>query len=30
MNDYGARLGWDFRSAGSAVMLSTHATLTLN
>ena len=30
MNDYGARLGWDFRSAGSAVMLSTHAALTLN
>ena len=32
MNDYGARLGWDFRSApsGSAVTLSTHAALTLN
>lgn len=30
MNDYGARLGWDFRSTGSAVMLSTHAALTLN
>ena len=32
MNDYGARLGWDFRSSatGGAVMLSTHAALTLN
>lgn len=32
MNDYGARLGWDFRTAPSApaVTLSTHATLTLN
>ncbi|WP_374333620.1 ATP-binding protein [Aestuariivirga sp.] len=32
MNDYGARLGWDFRSSdsGSAVTLSTHAALTLN
>ena len=32
MNDYGARLGWDFRtaSAAPAVTLSTHATLTLN
>lgn len=32
MNDYGARLGWDFRSAasGAAVTLSTHAALTLN
>lgn len=32
MNDYGARLGWDFRSStsGTAVALSTHAALTLN
>ena len=32
MNDYGARLGWHFRPAGSgpAVALSTHAALTLN
>lgn len=32
MNDYGARLGWDFRSAisGADVTLSTHAALTLN
>jgi hypothetical protein len=32
MNDYGARLGWDFRSSasGAAVTLSTHAALTLN
>ena len=32
MNDYGARLGWDFRpsSSGSAIALSTHAALTLN
>ena len=32
MNDYGARLGWDFRASpsGSAVTLSTHAALTLN
>lgn len=32
MNDYGARLGWDFRDApsGGAVTLSTHAALTLN
>ncbi len=30
MNDYGARLGWVFRSTGPAVMLSTHAALTLN
>lgn len=32
MNDYGARLGWDFRSSasGAAVTLSTHAVLTLN
>ena len=32
MNDYGARLGWDFRTApsGGAVTLSTHAALTLN
>jgi len=32
MNDYGARLGWNFRSttSGAAVTLSTHAALTLN
>jgi hypothetical protein len=31
MNDYGARLGWDFRpSPSGAVTLSTHAALTLN
>ena len=32
MNDYGARLGWDFRSTspGAVVSLSTHAALTLN
>jgi len=32
MNDYGARLGWDFISStsGAAVTLSTHAALTLN
>ncbi len=32
MNDYGARLGWDFRAApsGGAVTLSTYAALTLN
>lgn len=32
MNDYGARLGWDFRAStsGAAVTLSTHAALTLN
>lgn len=32
MSDYGARLGWDFRSSpsGAAVTLSTHAALTLN
>lgn len=30
MNDYGARLGWDFRPSGAAVTLSTHAALTLN
>lgn len=32
MNDYGARLGWDFRTApaGGTVTLSTHAALTLN
>ncbi|WP_421693536.1 slr1658 superfamily regulator [Aestuariivirga sp.] len=32
MNDYGARLGWDFREAhaGDAVVLSTYASLTLN
>ncbi|PZF75719.1 ATP-binding protein [Aestuariivirga litoralis] len=32
MNDYGARLGWDFRTStsGAAVTLSTHAALTLN
>ena len=32
MNDYGARLGWDFRAApaGGTVTLSTHAALTLN
>ena len=32
MNDYGARLGWDFRSPspGAVVSLSTHAALTLN
>ncbi len=32
MNDYGARLGWHFRTApsGPAVALSTHAALTLN
>lgn len=32
MNDYGARLGWDFRTAasGAAITLSTHAALTLN
>ena len=32
MNDYGARLGWDFSSStsGAAVTLSTHAALTLN
>jgi hypothetical protein len=32
MNDYGARLGWNFRASdsGAAVTLSTHAVLTLN
>lgn len=32
MNDYGARLGWDFRHGGkdAAVTLRTHAALTLN
>lgn len=32
MNDYGARLGWDFSTSpsGAAVTLSTHAALTLN
>mgnify|MGYP001325856626 CR=1 FL=1 len=32
MNDYGARLGWNFRPvpAGGAVVLSTRASLTLN
>ena len=32
MNDYGARLGWEFRdvNTGDAVMLSTFASLTLN
>ena len=32
MNDYGARLGWNFREApgGETVVLSTYATLTLN
>lgn len=32
MNDYGARLGWSFRDhqAGSSLVISTHASLTLN
>jgi hypothetical protein len=32
MNDYGARLGWNFEDAAqeSAILLSTHASLTLN
>lgn len=32
MNDYGARLGWSFRDqhAGSGLVVSTHASLTLN
>jgi hypothetical protein len=32
MNDYGARLGWNFNDmpAGGTVVLSTHASLTLN
>jgi len=32
MNDYGARLGWNFQedAGGQEVVLSTHATLTLN
>lgn len=32
MNDYGARLGWNFQedAGGQTVVLSTHATLTLN
>lgn len=32
MNDYGARLGWNFQEepGGQTVVLSTHATLTLN
>jgi hypothetical protein len=32
MNDYGARLGWNFRedASGQTIILSTHATLTLN
>ena len=32
MNDYGARLGWNFQeeASGQTVVLSTHATLTLN
>ena len=32
MNDYGARLGWNFRedASGQTIILSTHATFTLN
>lgn len=30
MNDYGARLGWDFSPTGGVVVLRTHAALTLN